>query len=322
MPEPTMAFLGCGAAALMHSRTLAKVAPRLPRLYASRIGEKARSFSESYGGSGWFDGYESALADPHISVVVVTTPPATHFALARQALQAGKHVVVEKPAFLTTAELDDIAALAAAADRQVLVAENYYYKPIAFRLRELIATGAIGELKLVWLNATKQQRVAGWRCDPLLAGGGPLFEGGVHWINVLAHLGPEIESIECEECGGPMTTVTRVRYRGGAIGLLAYSWELKSRLNGVHMSRMYGSHGSVAFETNGIFALLRGPRARVLLPGLRDLMGRRAMWLDFMAALKQPRAPQFTLARARVDVALLERALAGSPAEEKQPWIS
>lgn len=322
MSDPTLVFIGCGAAALAHTRTLRSVAPTAPRFYASRSGEKARSFSESYHGSGWFNSYEGALDDARIAVAVITTPPSTHRELTVQALRAGKNVIVEKPAFLTTAECDDVAAAAAAAGRTVLVAENYFYKPSAAVLRDLVASDAIGKLKLAWINAMKWQRSAGWRSDPQLAGGGPLFEGGVHWINLLANLGPAIESIATHECGGPLTTLTRVSYEGGAVGVLAYSWEMKTRLNGIRTSRLFGTRGSIIFESNGIFVAVRGRRSRFILPGLRDITGTRAMWADFILAARGDRPPHFSFERARLDVALLQRATSAEPHVEAEPWKS
>ena len=320
MSDPTLVFIGCGAAALAHTRTLRSVAPAVPRFYASRSGEKARSFSESYHGSGWFNSYGGALEDARIAIAVITTPPSTHRELTVRALRAGKHVIVEKPAFLTTAECDEVAAAAAATCRTVLVAENYFYKPLAAVLRDLVASAAIGTLKLAWINAMKWQRSAGWRSDPQLAGGGPLFEGGVHWINLLANLGPAIESIATYECGGPITTLTRVSYAGGAVGVLAHSWEMKSWLNGIRTSRLFGTHGSITFESNGIFVAVRGRRSRLIWPGLRDITGTRAMWADFLLAINDHRPAQFSFERARFDIALLQRAISNAAPAGTQPW--
>jgi predicted dehydrogenase len=306
MSDPTLVFLGCGAAALAHARTLRSVAPHTPRFYASRSAEKARSFSDSYRGSGWFNSYDGALDDPRVDVAVITTPPFTHLELTLRALRAGKHVIVEKPAFLSTSGFDDVATAAALAHRNVFVAENYFYKPVAIVLRDLLAIRAIGDLKLAWINAMKWQRPAAWRSDPALAGGGPLFEGGVHWINLLANLGPSVESITIDECGSPLTTLTRLRYEGGAVGVLAYSWEMKSRLNGIRLSKLFGTAGTITFESNGIFVSIRGRASRLLLPGLRDITGTRAMWADFIRSMRDQQPARFTFERARVDVALLE----------------
>jgi UDP-N-acetylglucosamine 3-dehydrogenase len=322
MADPRLVFLGCGAAALAHTRTLRSVAPGAARFYASRSGEKARSFSESYGGSGWFHSYDGALDDPRIDVAVITTPPSTHLELTLRSLRASKNVIVEKPGFLSPAEFDEVSAAAAIVNRNVFIAENYFYKPLAMVLRDLMAARAVGDLRLAWVNAMKWQRPAGWRSDPALSGGGPLFEGGVHWIDLLANLGPAVESISSDECGGPLTSLTRLRYEGGAIGLLAYSWETKSRLNGIHVSKLYGTAGTIAFESNGVFVLVRGRRSRLILPGLRDITGTRAMWTDFIHSTIHDRRPRFTFEQARFDVALLESVARQKTQMEVEPWTS
>jgi len=297
-----MAIIGCGQAALMHSRTLRSVAPHVARFYASRAGGKACGFSERLGGAGWYNSYDAALDDSRIDAVLIVTPPPTHMHLAVAALNAGKHVIVEKPAFMSVAELDIVAAAAERAQRQVCVAENYHYKPLARTLRSIINDGEIGELRLAMINALKWQRPAGWRLDPQLS---PLFEGGIHWISLLANLGPQVSSISIAHCPGDLTTVTTLKYHNGAVGVLAYSWEMRSTLRGLRVSRLYGTHGSVAFESNGVALAVRGRRRRITFPGFRDIAGYRGMFNDFIGAIEAGRAPEFTLDHARRDIELL-----------------
>jgi predicted dehydrogenase len=282
-----------------------RIAPELVRCYASRVGEKASGFNHRLHGAGWYNSYGTALADERIDVAFIATPPSTHVGLTLEALQCGKHVIVEKPAFLTMAEFDAVERTAERAGRQVLVAENYYYKPIARRLRQIVADGEIGELRFAFVNALKWQRTAGWRSDTSLAGGGPLFEGGVHWINLLANLGPVLRSLDIAECGSAMTSVVTARYANGATAVLAYSWEVRSLLRGLRLSRIYGTHGSIAFESNGLFLLVNGRRRRLAFPELEDLAGYRAMFRDFLRVLREGRPPEFTLTGARRDVQLL-----------------
>jgi UDP-N-acetylglucosamine 3-dehydrogenase len=301
MPDSVL-FLGCGHAALMHTQTLRRTAPRVRRYYASRFSEKAAAFAQRTGGAGWYNSYEAALADARTDIAIVVTPPAQHADLAMAALHAGKHVIVEKPAFLTTAECDVVADRAEASGRRVFVAENYFYKPLAERLRAIVASGRIGDVRLIRLNALKWQRRSGWRADPALAGGPPLFEGGIHWVSLLNNLGPEIAYLESRTCGSDLTTLTTARYENGGAAVLAYSWEVRSRIAGVQLSHLHGTRGSVTFESNGLF--LREGR-RITVPGLRDLTGHRAMMHDFLAAIDDDRPPRFTLARARRDIELI-----------------
>jgi predicted dehydrogenase len=308
-----IALLGCGQAARMHSKTLARVAPDVERAYASRDGARARDYQARFGGVAAFDSYDAAIADPAVDVVLVASPPPTHLPLTLQALAAGKHVIVEKPPFLRSVDFDPVIAAEAASGRRVFYAENYYYKPLARRLRVLLAEGALGDVRFLHVNALKRQQVEDWRADPAIAGGGALFEGGIHWINFIANLGLEVVRVRGFRPGsageGPeRSMLVVVEYANGAIGTLSYSWEIHSPLQGVRMSRIYGTHGTIAFESNGVFIASTGRRRGLSLPGLRDIAGYGAMFRDFIGALREDRAPELTTACARRDLEIIEEA--------------
>jgi UDP-N-acetylglucosamine 3-dehydrogenase len=308
-----LAILGCGAAAERHSRVLARCAPAVERRYASRDPARAHAFAARWGGRGWFHSYDAAFACDDVDAVLIATPPATHLTLALAALAAGRHVIVEKPAFTDSAAFVAVAAAAARARRQVLVAENYAYKPIVPRLRALWEAGDLGDVRWLLVNAVKRQVARGWRADRALTGGGGLFEGGIHWLAFVCSLGP-VEDVVALRAGGSRgteeTCVIGLRYLGGALATLAFSWEVHSPLRGVRVSRIYGTAGSAAFESNGTVLVSGGRRRRVWVPARGDVLGFRAMFRDFLDALATGRPPRYTLAHARHHVALLERARA------------
>src|SRR5687768_4403305 len=107
-------FLGCGWASSIHSRTLRRMR-EVELFYASRDGARAESYRRRFGGRRAFASYEAGLADDAVDVAVVATPTVTHRELALRALRAGKHVIVEKPAFMRAADADGIRAVADAA---------------------------------------------------------------------------------------------------------------------------------------------------------------------------------------------------------------
>jgi len=307
-----LVFLGCGQATRMHSRTIARLKANVRLHYASRDGEKATSFRQRHGGHGAFDSYEAAIADPGIDVVFVATPPAHHLDLTLAALEAGKDVIVEKPAFLSSRDFGRVGEASAVAGRRVLVAENYYYKPLRGALQSILTGGGIGEPLLIHVNALKQQTVSDWRADPALAGGGALMEGGIHWIHFMANLGLEVRRVVGYRAGSgegsEETVLVVLEYEGGAIGSLSYSWSVPSPLRGLRASRMFGRSGSVTFESNGLFVLLNGRKRRFSVPGLLDIAGYRPMFTDFFDALRSGREPHMTLDLARRDVRLVETA--------------
>ena len=83
--------------------------------------------------------YRGAIDNPRVDAVVVAVPPRFHLDLTLQALAAGKHVLVEKPAFLRMADYEAVRAARDRAGRVVLVGENDHYKPLAVVLRRLLA---------------------------------------------------------------------------------------------------------------------------------------------------------------------------------------
>ena len=292
-------FLGCGAATRTHSRILAKRRD-VDLYYASRDGAKATAYCEEFGGTAAFDSYDQALARD-VDAVVVATPPATHLELTLAALRARKHVIVEKPAFMQAVDCDIVAAAADAADRRVLVAENYPYKPIVGIIRGAVERGELGDIRFVSINATKLQRAAGWRGDAAI-GGNPLLEGGVHWMSFIASLGLDVEEIQGHTTGEAGSTLVVVRYAGGAVGTLAFSWELAAPLGGLRLSKIQGTKGAITFESNGFLVVQTGKRRLLRAPAFLDVTGTRTMWKDFLHALRTGSEAAYTLDMARRDI--------------------
>jgi predicted dehydrogenase len=107
-------------------------------------------------------------------------------------------------------------------------------------------------------------------------------------------------------------------YAAGAVGTLAYSWEVPSTAKGLRLSKIYGTRGTITFESNGLWIFVHGTRTRFHVPGLRDLAGYRAMWTDFVRAWTAGADAAFTLDHARRDLELVEAAYATAalPAKE------
>ena len=240
-----LCFLGCGRIAGAHSRTARGFGRRVACSYASRSIDKARAFTHRFGGVQAFDGYRQAVESPDIDAVAVVTPPDSHLEWTLAALEAGKDVLLEKPPVLRSSDFDEIERAVARTGRFVLVAENYHYKPLLGRIRKVLAAGTIGEPLFVHLVAVKRQRTAGWRDDPALAGGGALFEGGIHWVNFASSLGFTVSRVRAVRPGRPGTLersmALLIEYAEGPACLLSYSWETASPLQGLRMSRITGA---------------------------------------------------------------------------------
>jgi predicted dehydrogenase len=92
------------------------------------------------------DDLDRVLADPDISSIVVATPAASHAPLARRALEAGKHVFVEKPLALATADAVALAQLADDTGRVLMVGHTFEYVPAVLKMKEIVDSGAIGDV--------------------------------------------------------------------------------------------------------------------------------------------------------------------------------
>ena len=322
MPVPLrLAFLGCGFITRVHSRNLRGLGGDFVVAYASRDAARAREYCREYRGARSYAGYAAAIDDPGIDAVVVAVPPRFHLELTLRALAAGKHVLVEKPAFL---RMDDYRAVLEARDRAgrvVLVGENDHYKPLAVCLRRLLAEGVIGEMVFGhFATIVKRLKTADdWRNDEAMAGGDAFFEEGIHWLHLAGSLGPRITSIDgyrpTPSREGPdrraKSLLAAFRYDNGAVGALYYSREVPSLLRGLRLSKLFGRDGIITFESNGAFVLARGKGLpRLTLPGLRDVRGYQAMYRDFVRAIRRGAAPEMSLERAIEDQRLMEQVYA------------
>jgi predicted dehydrogenase len=324
VPEPLrIAFLGCGFITRVHSRNLRALSDTVVCGYASRDRVRSEEFCRRFGGRQSYANYTSAIDDPHVDAVVIAVPPRFHLELTLQALNAGKHVLVEKPAFLTMAEYERVAAARDRAKRVVLVGENDHYKPLAVTLRRLLAENVIGDM-IFGLFTTIAKRLKtsdDWRNDEAMAGGDAFFEEGIHWLHIAGSLGPKITAIQGFRPAPAQTGADRriksmmvaFRYDNGAVGSLYYSREVPSLLKGLRFSKLFGRDGVITFESNGAFVIVRGKgMPRVVFPGLRDIRGYQAMYRDFVRAIRDNGAPEMSLERAIEDQRLMDQVYASA----------
>lgn len=320
-PPVHIAFLGCGFITRVHSRMLRGLRSDVRLSYASRDLAKAQRAARECGGAASFGSYDAAIADPSVDAVVIAVPPIFHKDLALAALAAGKHVLVEKPAFPALEDFEDVRAARDRAGRTVLVGENDHYKPLAVTLRRLIADGAIGEMVFAHFVtvAHRLKSADDWRNDEAMAGGDAFFEEGIHWLHIAGSLGPRITSIRgfrpsppAASSAGPDRRVKSMlaafHYDNGAVGTLYYSREIPSLFRGLRLSKLMGRDGVITFESNGAILLVRGRRGtRLLFPGFRDIRGYRAMYADFVRAIRTGAAPEMSLERAMDDQRLMQQ---------------
>src|SRR4051794_23945661 len=193
--------------------------------------ERAEALAAERGGTP-YTSIDDALAAQEIDVVVVCTPTGKHGEVAIEALSAGKHVIIEKPAEVTVARTDEIIRARQKAGTLVTVISQHRFDPATEQTLAAIAAGEFGRVtsgiaSIDWWRGQSYYDSGGWRGTWELDGGGALMNQGVHTVDLLvAALGRPVEvfaytgtlahqRIEVED-----VAVGVVRFESGALGVL------------------------------------------------------------------------------------------------------
>ncbi|HEU0131759.1 MAG TPA: Gfo/Idh/MocA family oxidoreductase [Mycobacteriales bacterium] len=172
---------------------------------AARDPARARRVADAFGVPVVHETYDDLLADPSIDAVYVALANDAHAPRAIAALEAGKHVLCEKPLALSVAEVDAMTAAAASAGRLLVEASWYRWHP-RMRLAErlLHEVGALGTVRYVSAGFTFAGVAAGnYRLDPAM-GGGALYDVGCYVVSAaLAAFGAPAREVTAKACVGP-----------------------------------------------------------------------------------------------------------------------
>src|SRR5204862_757551 len=162
------------------------------------------------------------LADPELNAVVVATPAVTHYELAKRALEAGKHVLVEKPPAMNAVEAEDLVAASESSGRVLMPGFLLLYHPAVQKVKELVASGELGEVFCVYSN---RQNLGKIRTDE-----NALWSLGIHDLSVVLHLLDE-EPSEAWAHGNSFLTpgvedvvFCYLRFPSGKIAHMHLSW--------------------------------------------------------------------------------------------------
>ncbi|MDF0515856.1 Gfo/Idh/MocA family oxidoreductase [Bradyrhizobium yuanmingense] len=204
---------------------------------------------------------EAARADG-IEAVSIVTPNHLHSPVAKAFLEAGIHVICDKPLTTTVAEAEELVALVRKTGRVFVVTHNYTGYPMVRQARAMIANGDLGEIRLVkveylqdWLTEpleTTGQKQAAWRTDPSRSGaGGCIGDIGTHAYNLACF----VSGLELDELLAQLSTFVEgrrldddvqilLKWKGGAKGMLWASQVAVGNENGLTL-RVYGSKGGL-----------------------------------------------------------------------------
>lgn len=207
---------------------------------------------------------ESARTD-RIDVVAIVTPNHLHHAAARKFLDAGCHVICDKPMTTSVADADDLVGAAERTQRVLAVTYNYSGYPLVRQAKEMIAAGELGELRLVqveyaqdWLTTLLEaegQKQASWRADPQKAGAAAAVgDIGTHAF----HLAEFVSGLRVTQLAADLSTHVAgrklddnaqmlLRFANGARGALWVSQIAPGNENGLRL-RIYGAKGGLEWS--------------------------------------------------------------------------
>ena len=170
------------------------------KVICGRNRDAVQDAAQTYGWEEWETDWEKVIARDDIDIVDICTPGNLHLPMALAALQAGKHVICEKPLANTLEEARELLAVAANASKKTMVAFNYRRVPAVALARQLIAEGRIGKI-YHWRAVYLQDWIIDpdfplvWRLEKDKAGSGPHGDLNAHIIDLALHLVGDIDSV-------------------------------------------------------------------------------------------------------------------------------
>ncbi len=271
--------------------------------------EAARSKASRFGISRIYSNYEELIADPGVDVVDIVTPTYLHYPIAMAALRRRKHVIVDKPLALTSAQAGELVETAREAGVVNAVTFNYRYHPLVQHARVLVARGELGRIHFVRGHYLQEWLLRdtdfSWRLEPEKSGAAAMVaDAGSHWFDLVEHVtGLQVREVLAEmkttipvrkkptgnreafaEAGSGATEDYQVkvpdlgmallRFDNGASGQFSTSSLCAGHKNDLQFE-IHGSEGSLAWqqeEPNRLWIGKRGEPDRVITkdPALLD----------------------------------------------------
>ena len=270
-------------------------------------------------------GYEALLADPAVDAVYIPLPNAQHREWAIRAMAAGKHVLCEKPLGLNAAECREMIAAAGQHRVHLMEAFMYRYTERTARVREVIRSGALGEIRFV--NASFRfllNRPDSIKLRPEL-GGGALYDIGCYPVNFIGLVADELAgrpdsgaampvsvSAACVRAGGIDRSFSALlTYAGGLVAAAHCGFDTHKRV----FAEIVGTQGVLEipdtyFDNPGSLTLTVGEERRELPVAESDRYRHEVE--DFAAAILEQRPPQFPLAESLRNAEVLDRLFAAA----------
>ena len=203
-----------------------------------------------------FSDYEAMLETSELDFVHVCTPHHLHESQAIAAMEAGAHVLLEKPIATSLEEADRIIRGAQRLDRRLTVSHNQLFRPQHRAVQDLLRSDAVGDLFLIRSEGLSPKHVTGrgvdqdWRTSAVAGGGGPLIDNGYHQIycavdfirspakRVYARIGRYVQQIDVED-----TALLLIEHENDGTTSKQVGWSAPA--GGIRVEELYGTRGQV-----------------------------------------------------------------------------
>jgi predicted dehydrogenase len=182
---------------------------------------RAEAFSRRYPGPKVESDLDALLMDPRVQAVAIATPPRTHYALARQALEAGKHVLVEKPLAATVEQAEKLIEIADHNERVLMPGHTFVYSPPVNKVRELIRSESLGD---VYFVTSSRMNLGLYQADGVISDLAPHdLSILLYWLDrPVTHVAAAGQSVFQD--GVPETAFLTVTFSGGTTANVQISW--------------------------------------------------------------------------------------------------
>jgi predicted dehydrogenase len=310
-------IVGCG---LIGAKRAAAASGHEIVMVCDRDRGRAEQLAQKIGARAVTDWHEAVGAE--VDAVIVATTHDQLAAISLGAVEAGRHVLVEKPAGRELAEVQAIATAAAARKRIVKVGFNHRFHPAFQKAREIVDTGALGPLMFIRARYGHGGRVGyekEWRVQPVISGGGELIDQGSHLIDLsrwfLGDLTVDYAAVPTLFWNIQADDNSFMALRGGA-GQMAwlhaswtewkntFSFEIFGRDGKLAIAGLGGSYGLERLTHYRMLPQMGPPETTTLeYPGLDSSW--RAEFDDFAAAVRDNRKPCGDIADAVANMAII-----------------
>ena len=253
-----VALVGCGGIGKIHAASLKDSPYADPKVACDLEASRARAIAEEYGFERYTTNFDEVLKASDVEVVVVAVPPKYHAGLSIRALEAGKHVFCEKPMATNLKDAKEMLVKAEKAGVKLGIDYQNRYLPSHSKLKEIVDSGALGELVQVRARVAypileslpSDAPMLGWLFNPDVAGGGVLMDIGTHWTDLARWLaGRDYAGIyalvghfdPCIPAGVEDTATILARMEGDVQAIIDVSWAVKASM---WLIEIYGTNGT------------------------------------------------------------------------------